>query len=245
MNAQYDEIARRYQRTRSSPLRRWVEMPSLLRLAGEVRGLRVLDLACGDGFYSRQLAAAGAAEVVGVDISPAMLALAREAPPVPGRRIQYLCADVAELPELGQFDLVLAAYLLHYAPDTDTLAAMCSNIHRSLAEHGRLVALTENPAQPAEPAGGYVAYGFSKRCEQPLADGSRIRYQMLAGREVFAFDVHWFRQDTYERCLRDAGFQRLRWGRPAADPAGIALLGEAYFDRYLAHPPVLTLECWR
>ena len=65
MAAQYDRIAEQYQRTKSSPLRSWVEVPSFMRLAGPVAGLRVLDLACGDGFYTRRLRAAGA-QVLGI-----------------------------------------------------------------------------------------------------------------------------------------------------------------------------------
>jgi len=47
-----------------------------LGLIGDVRGLRVLDLACGQGLVSRALAEAGASEVVGVDSSAAMLEIA-------------------------------------------------------------------------------------------------------------------------------------------------------------------------
>jgi SAM-dependent methyltransferase len=48
-----------------------------LDMAGDVRGLRVLDMACGQGLASRALADAGAEEVVGVDSSAEMLELAR------------------------------------------------------------------------------------------------------------------------------------------------------------------------
>jgi ubiquinone/menaquinone biosynthesis C-methylase UbiE len=48
-----------------------------LRLVDDVRDLRLLDIACGQGLASRALAEAGAAEVVGVDTSAEMLALAR------------------------------------------------------------------------------------------------------------------------------------------------------------------------
>ena len=66
MNTQYDAIAAQYVRTKSSPLRAWVERPSLLGLVGEIAGQRVLDLACGDGFYTRELRAAGLEHHFGV-----------------------------------------------------------------------------------------------------------------------------------------------------------------------------------
>lgn len=48
-----------------------------LSLAGDVRGLVLLDIACGQGLASRALAEAGAAQVIGLDSSAAMLELAR------------------------------------------------------------------------------------------------------------------------------------------------------------------------
>ena len=74
---QYDSIALAYQRSTQSPIRRYVEAYSFFQMLGDVRGRTVLDLACGEGFYSRQLRLRGARRVVGVDISPAMIELAR------------------------------------------------------------------------------------------------------------------------------------------------------------------------
>lgn len=245
MNAQYDAIAEQYARTRHSPLRRWVEQPSFLGLAGDVRGLRVLDLACGDGFYTRALKQAGATEVVGVDISPAMIALATQNEQASPLGVEYVCADAAALPDLGRFDRVVAAYLLHYAPDRSVLSAMCSSIARCLGKGGDFVTLNENPAQPDEPAGAYARYGFTKSLDGPLADGATIRYRMLAGRESFGFEVYYYCRETYATVLHDAGFDAVQWHDLVCDPAATDGIDADYFDAYLAQPPVIGLSCRR
>jgi len=56
---------------------RTVEHSDLLALLPEMDGRRVLDLGCGTGQLARHLATLGAAEVVGLDVSERMLALAR------------------------------------------------------------------------------------------------------------------------------------------------------------------------
>jgi SAM-dependent methyltransferase len=245
MSAQYDDIAAQYVRTKASPLGKWVEQPSFLAMAGEVHGMRVLDLACGDGFYSRLLRSAGARAVVGVDVSPAMIALARQAETDAPLGIDYLCADAAALPELGQFDLVVAAYLLHYAPDVEALAAMCCGIARCLADGARFVSLNENPAVPREEDGAYVQYGFTKTLAGPAVDGAPIRYRMLAGRTSFGFEVHYYSRDTYAALLAAAGLREVSWSPLTLDPAGAEALGADYFAAYLSRPPVIGLSCRR
>src|ERR1700716_2886397 len=53
--------------------KRHLANPALLRLLGEVRGRRVLDAGCGDGYFSRMLAERGA-RVVGVEPTATMSA---------------------------------------------------------------------------------------------------------------------------------------------------------------------------
>lgn len=244
MVTQYDHIAEQYRLSKQSPLRRWVEVPTFFELVGNVEGLRVLDLACGDGFYSRKLAEMGA-RVVAVDISAEMIRLAREAEAQDPLAIDYYCADVATLPALGRFDLVTAAYLLHYAKDQAELGRMCRNIAACLSAGGRFVGINENPAKPAEEGGEYAAYGFSKSLLDPLQEGSRISYQMLTGRELFAFEVQWFSAQAYQLALTQAGFTAVQWRPLVLDNAGIAAMGEDYFAAYLSQPPVLGLDCRR
>lgn len=74
---EYDRIARWYdEAVQAGSLLHELAIGSLLALASDVRGLKVCDLACGQGAASREFARRGAS-VVGVDISLGMLQLAR------------------------------------------------------------------------------------------------------------------------------------------------------------------------
>jgi 2-polyprenyl-3-methyl-5-hydroxy-6-metoxy-1,4-benzoquinol methylase len=53
------------------------EWPALRAMLPELAGLRVLDLGCGFGWFSRWAAESGAASVLGIDLSERMLARAR------------------------------------------------------------------------------------------------------------------------------------------------------------------------
>lgn len=242
---QYDAIAAAYQRSRQSPVRRYVESYTFLGLLGDVAGLAVLDLGCGAGFYSRALAARGARRVVGVDVSPAMIALARAEPAGAGCAVEYRLGDVADLPALGPFDLAAAAYLLHYARDAGELGRMCASIAHELAPGARLVAINENPEQPEARYAGYLQYGFGKSVASPRREGSPITYAMVSGRELFRFEVYHFERATYERALAAAGFVDVCWHPLRLDPAGVQAHGAAYWEEYLANPPVAGLTARR
>ena len=72
----YDTIAERYRDSKWLLFRHFIERYTVMTLLGDLHGRTVLDMACGEGVYARQFKRAGAAEVTGVDISPAMVALA-------------------------------------------------------------------------------------------------------------------------------------------------------------------------
>ena len=243
MATEYDAIAQDYQQTKATPLRRHVESYSLFRMLGDVTGRSVLDLACGEGFYARLLKKAGAATVTGVDISPAMIALAEAAERSEPLGIDYRCCDVAKLPDIGRFDLVTAAYLLHYAPDVQALRAMCARIAGQLRPGGRLVAINENPEQAGKNYAGYTQYGFNKSLRGPQQDGAQIDYAMVSGRKLMRFSAYYYTRATYEAALHAAGFTRIRWLPLELAPEGIAELGADYWQEYLANPPVVGLEC--
>ncbi len=105
-------------------------------LAGDVRGLDVLDLGCGTGAMSVALGTAGAT-VTAVDLAPRMVAVARQQlAGVPGiARVDVMDAQALDLPD-ASFDMVVAALSLMFCPDH---AAAFAEAHRVLRPGGRMV----------------------------------------------------------------------------------------------------------
>src|SRR5262245_23845773 len=103
---QYDQIGSKYDEyARTATLKR-AENYTFFCMIGTLDVLRVLDLACGFGFYTRLLKQRGAAEVVGVDISHEMIRLAQQQEQAEPLGIMYQVGDAVGLPPLGCFDLV-------------------------------------------------------------------------------------------------------------------------------------------
>lgn len=106
----------------------------LARLPDDLSGARLLDAGCGTGQLSAALAERGA-EVVGVDISPRLLGVARSRTPERLlHRIDFRAADMLD-PSLGRFDHVVAMdSLIHYAaPDiVSALRGLAARTERSI-----------------------------------------------------------------------------------------------------------------
>jgi ubiquinone/menaquinone biosynthesis C-methylase UbiE len=118
------------------PLSRFV-----IELAAPSERERVLDLACGTGLIARAVAPIVGTDgaVVGVDVLPGMLAVARSLPPVDGPPIEWLHGDATtalDLPD-DSFDLVICQQGLQFFTDR---AAAAAEVRRVLSPGGRFVA---------------------------------------------------------------------------------------------------------
>jgi SAM-dependent methyltransferase len=136
------------------------EHADLLGLLPEVANGRVLDLGCGAGQLARHLAVAGAAEVVGVDVSERMLALARAGWSHPRITYQRAAIEAVAFPP-ACFDLVVSSLVLHYVAD---YAGLIRRIAGWLRPGGILVYSTEHPIYTARlPGDGWVLDDAGRR----------------------------------------------------------------------------------
>jgi 2-polyprenyl-3-methyl-5-hydroxy-6-metoxy-1,4-benzoquinol methylase len=143
----YDRYADRYAQSYSQPgevrfnFNRDFIIPRLLHVVGDVTGLRVLDAGCGEGIVSRVLAHQ-AAEVVGFDVSPRLIELARER--AGNQRLAYEVHDLSQaLPQYAHsFDVVVSNMVLNDAPDYKGFIATLSAVTKP---QGRIVLSLNNP----------------------------------------------------------------------------------------------------
>ena len=240
-HAEYDDIAAEYAASKQLPFRTVVEAPTLFALAGDVRGLAVLDLPCGDGTYSRALARRGAASVTGIDLSSAMVERARAAERETPLGIRYEVGDAADFEVIGAFDLVVTSYLFNYAETRAQLLAFAHSVHANLKPGGRLVGMNDNPRTAPDRYGSYAAQGFSRTLEGPRREGVRIRYTFpKPDGTSFGFDNFWLAPETYESVFAEAGFTGFRFVDATADPSA----GGDWSD-FLRDCPITGLEARR
>jgi SAM-dependent methyltransferase len=203
--ARYDEFAEWYER--------WIgDAPPLIAaqdgLLPAVAGARVLDLACGQGRMSRYLARRGA-DVLGIDVSAAMLAKARAAGPA---GITYLRADVTRAPAWWDgrpFDGCTCELALM---DIDDLGGALATVAAVLRPGGWFVASVVHPCFPGNgrgqsswpPGGGYEREGW---WTSPGHNPEGVRIRVGATHRKLS---------TVLNALRDAGLEAERFAEPPA-----------------------------
>ena len=225
--AQYDHIGNKYDEyARTATLKR-AESYTFFRMVGELAGQRVLDLACGFGFYTRQLKRRGAVQVVGVDISLEMVRLARAKEQEDPTGVEYRVGDAINLPLLGPFDLVTAVYLLNYAESKDQMLGMCQSAYDNLVAGGRFVAYTVNPAFTLSKPNN-TKYGVTMLRQTPEVDRHMCDLEFVTEPPTPYQHPQW-NQATHEWAMKEAGFRQFAWHPSEVAPEDVTHYGEAYW----------------
>ena len=245
MTTNYDPIAEQYQRSKQQRWRTFVECHTLLELIGDPAGLTVLDVACGEGFYSRLIRQRGAAAVTGLDSSQAMIDLAREQETRHRLGVDYVVADARTWSSPAPFDLVVAAWLLNYATDREALQAMCDGLARSVKPGGRFVTVNCNPALFFPAAPSYRKYGFETEAIGEWAEGTPIRWTFHLSDGPFDIENYHLDVAIHEQALRRAGFREVRWHAPRLSDEGLVEHDRDFWSDLLDQPPMAFIECVR
>jgi ubiquinone/menaquinone biosynthesis C-methylase UbiE len=199
--ARYDAAAEFYRRGWSDTYDDPVTM-ALLKMAGSVRERRVLDIGCGHGRISRELARRGA-HVTAADVSTALLEAAQALESEHPMGISYLQVDVAGARALSgmKFDLVVASFAL---TDFDDLDGTAATVSRVLTSDGRFVFSMLHPCFAGGPqvapswprVGSYYQEGWWQA--DPEDRLSTLRQQVGSNHRMLS---------TYLRAFHQAGLR--------------------------------------
>lgn len=155
------------------------EIPAMLSLLPDLKGLKILDLGCGFGEHCMEYVKMGAEKVVGVDISKKMLEVAKEENS--HEKITYInmaMEDIANIDE--KFDVVISSLAFHYVEDFE---GVVKTIYDKLSDDGLFIYSQENPLS--------TSYSGGDRWERD-DDGKKI-YLKVSNYGVEAeYESEWF-----------------------------------------------------
>jgi SAM-dependent methyltransferase len=202
------------------------DIPFYVDLAVQSGG-PVLELGVGSGRVAVPTALAGVS-VVGVDTSPAMLALARRRAAPHHIDLRLVEADMRDLPDLGRYPLVTIPFraLLHLRSDEERLGVLRA-VHDRLDPGGTLafdvfhpdtedISETHDRWLEREP-------GIWERARWD-ADARELELAVRTDTEEAAMNLWWVDQPGWRRLLAEAGFERIEaygwFDRSSLQPGG-------------------------
>jgi SAM-dependent methyltransferase len=215
-----------------------------MKRIGDLRGQRVVDVACGEGHFTRLLRHAGAADVVGFDLSQRMIELARGQESEQPLGIEYLVEDARRIVPQQDFDLAVSAWLLVYAHDRSELQQMCRGLASWLRPGGRFVTFTSNPdVYFIDPLPDYSKFGFDVELANSVYEGAPILWRFHLDDSLLEIENYYLPISAYESAFREAGFRQFEVHRLELEPDAHGIDDRHHWADMLDFPPAILIDC--
>ncbi|KAH7668098.1 CRE-PRMT-6 protein [Aphelenchoides avenae] len=232
----------------STVYKRWIGkegimVPTIEHLARDaIRGKRVLDIGCGDGYLLNHYIRWGAKEVVAIDANAEAIKICyfeQDDLRMDGR-IDFRFMDPRAMNFQSEFDIAMAIFVLQFAETAEELQKILHNTAKALKTGGQLFGYVPNGVsdlkttnEEAELLG--ATWSFSG--PHPL-DGEvgKVRLYGHQHDTVFEEPITFFYRETYDRLQKHAGFRRIEWFSPCPSKDAEKEYGAEVLNHFL-HPP--------
>ena len=218
-----------------TPHHRHILNPCIEQLLGDVRGKRLLDAGCGEGYLSRYYARKGAS-VTGIDLSERLIATSRRLTEREETTIEYRVADICHLESISdlEFDIVLANLVLLNVP---CYKEALREFYRVLRRGGHLVFSIVHPAFNFYGPGSWEMgekdpetrrrEGLYFKVDRYFDEIEYERYWTTRSGERFPVAMIFFHRTlaTYLNALTTSGFHLVAFREPEPD------VDDQFFDR--------------
>jgi toxoflavin synthase len=241
---QYDEVQTdgRYEEgmARMALYHHHCQDPVIFRTLGDIRGKSLLDLACGDGFYTRRFRTECAADpVVGIDLSPKQIERAEAIEQRKQLGIEYRVGDVVSLNLERRFDIVTAIHLLHYLENAPEMESVLRGIHETLGDGGHFVTMIANPEfdlAKHDPSDSKTKFGYYFSVAEP-GNGGLLRFHPGGFEKERELTIEFRRWERgFINGIAGAVGFISEWHDPFISAEGLKEFGTSFFENYLANP---------
>uniref|UniRef100_A0A0G4G4M2 Methyltransferase domain-containing protein n=1 Tax=Chromera velia CCMP2878 TaxID=1169474 RepID=A0A0G4G4M2_9ALVE len=265
----YDrEGSKVYSELKQSPVRLAIERYTIFKLVESARpqlldGASVLDLACGDGTYSRECVRRGAKRVVGLDMSEEILILARgKSLEIEEGKVGFFKADCSKLSEVRmalegsglkadseeKFDVILVNWFFVNAKNEDELTEMVKVCAVYLKPgSGVMVGMNVHPDTLPRPPDFWKRYNLIRRTPNfdfekdgaALREGELLEANVLndEGKVVWSVQNYFWSRAKLQEVFRSQGLE-LEVVECSCDPTMV----NDYWRGLLQTPPFSCLR---
>jgi ubiquinone/menaquinone biosynthesis C-methylase UbiE len=182
-----------------------VILPNILRLSDVRKGMKVLDLACGQGFFSRAFSDSGA-DVIGVDLSSKLITNAKKNVP----NAKFYISSAHKLGCIVDHSLDIAIIILAIQ-NIENISEVFKEVNKKLKKEGKLLLVLNHPAFRNP---GISSWGFDmenkkqyRRIDAYMTE-SKKEIDMHPGSKEKLTTLSFHRPlQVYFKTLANAGFQ--------------------------------------
>lgn len=249
MNAdQYhtDEKVHKYENyTDRCLMRQYILKPSFQKIYDKsLKNKRVIDFACGYGNSTEWLIDLEPEELIGVDLSPAMIdAIKKRFSSHPNySKFKFLVHDGSQPLNLGQFDVVQSSFFLSHAESKEQLTKMVKIMADSTRKGGVCLGLMTSPHFKKEKFSKMFKYHIEFRDND---SGNKYMHTVRfhdgpVGEGKFLCEVEQFTYETefYEKAFLQAGFDQFEW----INPSLFSKTMNDYFKDYFEANPYIIFK---
>lgn len=222
----YDkELAETFRKSDIKPDKQFSFFPTVMNMIGDLSNKTVLDLGCGDGFFTIALANSGAKHVIGIDNAKEQIQLAHKK--THPKNITYKLGDIFK-DRLPTADIILTPFVVNYAQSVDNLEFLFQNIYQSLTPNGKVVLVVDLPKGK-----DLKRFGSIKTLSGPAENGAEIKIDLYNNDEfICTLFSHYYTPKTLEDNLKHIGFKNILWHKPLISKEGVLKFGENFWKNF-------------
>ncbi len=220
----YDKLFRKYQKTHTKPDKQYSMLPTVLKLVVPLKNKTVVDVGCGDGFFSFGFAKK-AKKVYGIDNSKKQI---DEAKKHALKNTQFIFSDMLDF-NYPKSDIINMPFVLGYIKSPKTILKLFKKIHVSLNKNGKIIGIIDTPKTNIH---DNKMFGSVKTIKS-LKEGMKLRIDLYDDKKIISLNAFYHTKETLEHLLNSAGFTEIKWHKPIISKAGIKKHGVKFWEKYL------------
>jgi toxoflavin synthase len=223
----YNIILEKYNKVHVKPDKKFSMVPTILSLAKPIKNKIVVDVGCGDGFYTF-IFSKDAKKVFGIDNSKEQIELAKNSKQT---NVEFILGDMSKM-DFPKSDMINAPYVLGYLKTKKDLIILFTKFYKSLNPSGKVIGLIDAPKSLIH---NNQKFGSIKRVKgNELREGENIEINLYdSNKKIVTLHAYYHTKEIIYDSLRQAGFSKIMWHKPIISRQGIDKYGKKFWEEYL------------